>query len=149
MITDTSRYYGCVFHQIIEYRNTISIRSLYEDTSGFYLLDNLIPLYIKYSTARAGSWTFNFQFLYQEKQRELFETYGECLTILVCGKDGIAALEYEEFRKILDENFEAQEAVSIRRRHNEMYKIRGRDGVLDRKISKNSLCELLSKYFKP
>jgi hypothetical protein len=80
---------------------------------------------------------------HQERQREIFGTHGECVTAFVCGRDGIVALPYTELQKLLDANFEPQEAVSIRRRHNHMYQIKGHTGTLDRKISRNSLFEIL------
>lgn len=142
MITDANRYYGAVFGKLVDFSDeAISIQRASIDYAGFYIIRKKIPIYIKYSTSRRGPWTFNFQQKHQEFQENLYARYGECLTIFVCGKDGIAALKHEGFRKILDQTFEEQEAVTIRRKHNEMYSIRGKDGALERKISRGSLEE--------
>lgn len=147
MITENSRYYGCVLHQLIEQQDLlVTIQRLSCDILGFYLVNGNLPLYIKYSTSRTGPWIFNFQMPHQECQEELFNTYGECITVFVCGRDGIAALPYVELKKILDENFEQQEVVSIRRRHNHMYQIKGRNGALDRKLSRNSFLDIIKKH---
>ncbi|MGR9168608.1 hypothetical protein [Rhizobium sp. KDH_Rht_773_N] len=147
MISDASRYYGCVLHQVIEQPGQhVTIRRLNGDIPGFYLMNGNLPFYIKYSTSRTGPWSFNFQMAHQERQKELFDSYGECVTAFVCGRDGIAALPYTELQKVLDGNFELQEGVSIRRRHNQMYQIKGRNGALDRKVSRSSLSEILEKY---
>lgn len=146
MITDASRYYGCVLHHIIDQSEQhVSICSLDDDVPGFYLVNSKLPFYIKYSTSRTGPWSFNFQMAHQERLKDIFDRYSECVTAFVCGRDGIATLPYVELQTILDSNLGPQEIVSIRRRHNHMYQIRGRNGVLDRKISRNRLSEILKE----
>lgn len=145
MIPDTSRYYGSVFSYIIDrWEGSVAIRKAYEDAAGFYIINERIPIYIKYSTNRRSPWTFNFQKEQQFRQQYLADIMQECIMCFVCGKDGIVALRHKDFRGVLDDNFEKQEAVTIRRRHNMMYHIRGRDGVLDRRMSRNSLAEVLA-----
>lgn len=145
MITDSARYYGAVFTYIIDrWEGSVAIRKAYEDALGFYLINERIPIYIKYSTNRKSPWTFNFQKEQQYRQQYLVDIMKECIVCFVCGKDGIVALRHADFRTILDENFENQEAVTIRRRHNTMYYIKGRDGELDRKLSRSSLAEILA-----
>lgn len=149
MITDTSGYYGCVLHQLIEqFDHQVAIQRLNGDTLGFYLVNDGLPFYIKYSTNRVGPWSFNFQLPHQKRQREIFDIYGECVTVFVCGRDGIAALSYTELQKIIDTNSQLQEGVSIRRRHNKMYQINGRNGALDRKVSRSSFSEILKNTIK-
>lgn len=149
MISDSSRYYGCVLHQLIEqHEQQATIQRLNGDILGFYLVNGSLPFYIKYSTTRIGPWSFNFQLPHQKRQKELFDMYGECVTVFVCGRDGIAALPYTELQKIIDVNSELQEGVSIRRRHNKMYQIHGRNGALDRKVSRSSFSEILKTTMK-
>lgn len=144
MITDANRYYGAVFSKVIDFSDgAVSMQRASADHAGFYIIRNDIPIYIKYSTSRRGPWTFNFFHKQQEFQESLYAKYGECITIFVCGKDGIAALRHDEYRKVLDHIFEGQEAVTIRRKHNEMYSVRGKDGALERKVSRSSLEEAL------
>ena len=149
MISDSSRYYGCVLHQLIEqHGQQVTIQRLNGDILGFYLINGELPFYIKYATNRTGPWSFNFQLPHQERQKELFDMYGECVTVFVCGRDGIAALPYAELQKIIDADSELQESVSIRRRHNKMYQINGRNGALDRKVSRSSFWEILQNTMK-
>ncbi|MBO6687594.1 MAG: hypothetical protein JJ931_05390 [Henriciella sp.] len=144
MITDTSRYFGAVFSYIVDrWDGSVAIRKAYEDFAGFYLLNERLPIYIKYSSQRRGPWKFTFHKEHQERQQFLAEVHKECIMIFVCGRDGIVALKHQDFRAVLDENFEAQESVTVRRRHNKMYQIKGRDGVLEKRISRNSLAEAL------
>lgn len=146
MISDASRYYGCVLHQIIDqFSQNVTFERLYSDMPGFYLVNGGLPLYIKYSTSRRGPWCFNFHMSHKKLQTNLYGTYRECITAFVCARDGIVALPYMELQKIFDNSFKLQEGVTVRRGHNQMYQIKGRKGVLDRKVSRTSLSEMFLK----
>ncbi|MBX5045857.1 hypothetical protein [Rhizobium lentis] len=112
------------------------------EMQGFYLLNGNLPLYIKYSRSRKGPRVFNFHREHQECIRMLAERYAECLVAFVCDSDGIPAVNYGQLSNVLDDKFHEQEAVSIRRKLNEMYSISGKDGVLSSKISRDSLAIL-------
>lgn len=143
MIKDSSRYYGAAISSLVDLcAHDLRIGKPISSFPGVYLVDEKIPIYIKYSTSRRGPWTFNFQRSHQEIEQSLFLQYGECIIMFVCGKDGIAALRHADFRTLLDEEFEDQESVSIRRKHNEMYNIRGKNGPLGKKVSRRSLEEV-------
>lgn len=146
MISDASRYYGAVLHQILDdIDGPATIRRAFGDCAGFYVINEQTPLFIKYTTKRHGPWTFNFQHDHQLRQQLLYERLGECIMVFVCGRDGIAALSHDDLRKVLDEKFEQQEAITIRRKHNEMYQIHGRNGRLDFKVARNSLKDMVLK----
>jgi hypothetical protein len=146
MISDANRYYGAVISIIVDFsEDEVRIKKIPKTCAGFYLINDLLPLYIKYSTSRRGPWVFNFQKSHQEIQQNLYENYSECIVAFVCGKDGVAALSHESFRNVLDESFDHQEAVTIRRKHNEMYRVRGKDGVLERRVSRSSLQDILKQ----
>ncbi len=49
----------------------------------------------------------------------------------------------EELRLLLDETFEEQGSVTVRRRLKTMYQVSGRDGVLDRRMSRQSIFDKL------
>ena len=145
MISVASRYYGVVLHHLLDtVDGPARIRRAFPDCAGFYILDEATPLFIKYTTKRLGPWTFNFHHDHQLRQQLLFERLGECIMVFVCGRDGIAALRHKDLRMVLDDHFEEQETVTVRRRHNTMYQIRGRDGQLDFKVSRNSLTDIIS-----
>ena len=144
MISDANRYYGATLSFIVDrWDGSISFQNAPNASAGFYILNGRLPLFIKYSTSRRGPWQFTFQKEHQTQQQSLFELYGECLMAFVCGRDGIAALTHNDFRKVLDDRFEGQESVAIHRRHNEMYRISGRDGIFERKVARNCLAELV------
>ena len=149
MITDTAHYHGSFFFTVLEgLDQALSIKRMHEYGIGCYLLAGVLPVYIKHSKSRKGPWTFNFFQAHQEIQRELFEDFGECLTVMICGKDGIVGLLMAEFRQVLNEEFEEQESVTIRRRLNKMYHVKGRDGELDARVGRNSVINKISLKIK-
>ncbi|EJJ28680.1 hypothetical protein PMI11_03061 [Rhizobium sp. CF142] len=141
MIRDYEFYYGSVFSRLsAEVLDGIKIKNL--EMQGFYLLNDRVPIYIKYSRSRKGPWTFNFHREHQEYILGLRGQYGDCLVAFVCDSDGIPTVNYAQLSDVLDDNFHEQEAVSIRRKLKEMYSISGKDGVLSSKISRDSLAVL-------
>ncbi|OSQ32834.1 hypothetical protein [Thalassospira sp. MCCC 1A03138] len=144
MISGTARAHGAFFVMLFEeFQRPISVQRISEVGSGYYLLDGKVPVYLKLSTKRKGPWYFNFFHSHQTTQQTLFEKYGECITCLICGQDGIVGLSMSEFREVLDQNFEEQENVTVRRKLKTMYEIKGRDGALNRRVSRGAVFEKL------
>ncbi|MBI1423342.1 MAG: hypothetical protein GC149_07740 [Gammaproteobacteria bacterium] len=147
MITDANRYYGAAVISIVDLSTgAVKIKRISESPAGFYFINDILPIYIKYSTSRRGPWVFNFHQGQQEFQESLYKEYKECIMVFICGKDGIAALRHDDFRKILDNEFDVQETVTIRRKHNEMYKVRGKNGALERRISRSSFEDIFQEH---
>ena len=89
MITDSARYYGAVFSFVIDnWSGSVAIRKAFDDIAGLYIINEVMPLFIKYSTRRRGPWSFTFQRDHQERQKFLSDVHGECIIALVCGRDG-------------------------------------------------------------
>ena len=59
--------------------------------------------------------------------------------MLVCGRDGIVSLDYGELKLILDEEFEESERVAVTRKLRGNYRVTGRDGKLERTITRSDL----------
>ena len=147
MITLASKYYGAVFAYILnKWGEGIEIQRIKSKSSGFYLIDKKIPIYIKYSTQRRGPWTFTIQPDQAKVYDQLFRKYKCCVFAFVCGNDGIVALDFFEFNCVFSSEFEQQGSIMIRRKLRHMYQINGRDGELDRKISGSSLIKLLESF---
>lgn len=144
MISQSSKYYGAVFAYLLdEIEGSLKIQRVYLDRSGFYVVNDIVPIYIKYDTSRKGPWIFTFQRDHQELYISLFKEFGQGVIAFVCGGDGIVALDHEELQAVLNHKVEQQKSVSIRRKLNHMYGIKGRDGELERKISRKSLLNIL------
>jgi len=145
MLPDYSRYYGsALIHIVDQYGKPISITKLQVGYQGFYLINDRAPIYIKFSRSRKGPWGFNFHRDHQLQYRLLVEKYKDCITALICGNDGIVALTDFQVRQILDDDVEKQESVSVRRKLNHMYSVKGSNGELSQKVSRDSLMSNLA-----
>ena len=142
MISDTARYHGSFLALLIDrLEGPVSIEKLQGVGSGQYLVDGRIPLSLKMSAKRKGPWTFNFMRAHQEAHERLFGEYGELFVCLICGRDGVAGLSMQEMRTVLDDKFEEQESISVRRRLKTMYQVVGRDGELRGRVSRQAVFE--------
>ena len=146
MISDAARYHGSFFVSLLDqFQSPVSLQKIPNLGSGYYLLDNRIPICLKLSTRRKGPWTFNFSRTHQKNQENLFQEYGEFFICLICGKDGVVGLSMRELRKVLDDHFEEQECISVRRKLRTMYQIAGKDGVLENRVSRKSIFNKIQK----
>ncbi len=144
MISDTARFHGSFFVLLFEaIKKPVSVERLADLGGGYYLISETVPVYLKHSTKRKGPWAFNFFQSHQEAQLRLFQTYGECYTCLLCGRDGIVGLCMKELRQVLDDNFEEQECITVRRKLKTMYEVRGRDGSLSGRIGRREIFDKL------
>ena len=142
MISDTARYHGSFLALLIDrLEGPVSIEKLRGMGSGQYLIGQRIPVSLKMSSKRKGPWTFNFMRAHQEAHERLFEEYGELFVCLICGRDGVAGLNMQEMRTVLDNRFDEQESISVRRRLKTMYQVVGRDGELRGRISRQAVFE--------
>ena len=63
------------------------------------------------------------------------ELLNKLYLILVCYDDGIVCLEYNDIKKILNQDHEEYEWISASRLKREQYKIQGSDGKLNFKVA--------------
>ncbi len=105
MIRDRERYSGCVFLRLIDnWEGSLCFQKLHDKGIGFYLIADLLPVFMKYSKARRGPWTFTFQREHLIAFREVEAEYGECIVAFICGNDGIAAVDHKQFNRLIDFN---------------------------------------------
>jgi hypothetical protein len=110
-------------------------------TPPFFLINGSIAILLKYSTRGRSPWGFTFT---PDEQQALLNNSIRIRTILglICGSDGISAIDYEAFASIAQpRNLSLR--VSCFRDHGEHYEIRGPDGVLTRKIAPSAWQRLL------
>lgn len=150
MIRDYQRYFGSALTLLIDsWDGPLKIRKSFGDKNGYYLLEERLPLAIKFSRSRTGPWSFTYHLDHQRLYAELVRVFGNCVTAYVCGTDGIVAVEHRQLRQFLDDVFEEQESVSIRRKLKHMYSIKGRNGTLDKKVARDSYVKLVRELLNP
>ena len=134
-VKEIEYYYGAVFYRLINSKCSLIINPLDYETKGFFIINNSIPLYIKYTAKRLTPWSFSFFKVHQDDFQRAKDEYGVAFVAFVCGSDGICCLEYEDFKKVLDYVHEDVEWVRISRKKGESYGIKGTDGKIRGKIS--------------
>ena len=101
-------------------------------------MSEAVAIFIKYASKPRSPWRYTVT---DEDQEEIKLLQEECKTVFVLMinglKDGIACVEYNYLKEILDENFEPVEWISVSRRLGTEYQIKGKDGKLKRKIPRN------------
>jgi len=132
---------------IDSFQDGLYIKRIIDDKSGFYLLNNTLPVLCKYSTKRINPWSFSIKKDVLDIYFSLVKVYKECLIILICGIDGIISLDYSEVCNIININIPSeQKRISATRKLGEMYYISGSDGNLKNKVAQKSVVENLQRH---
>ena len=98
----------------------------------FFLLDNRLHVFLKYSTKGRSPWGFTFT---ASEQVALASRGAESTLVigLICGSDGVATLAYDDYCQITTKQ-KLSVHVACYRQHNEHYEISGPNGVLSTKV---------------
>jgi len=132
-------YEGAALHLLARTGAVKSIR--YE--APFFLVNDRISLYLKYSTKGRSPWGFKFM---PDEQTVLGARSSESLVVigLICGADGVAALPYDAYLRVASARKTAVH-VSCYRQHGEHYEVNGPDGRLDEKVSPSNWRRILER----
>jgi hypothetical protein len=132
-------YEGAALHLLAR---TGGIKSIRYDAPFFVLNDELL-VYLKYSTRGRSPWGFTFmpdeQMLFQTRTSKQRIVIG-----LICGADGVAALTLDAYRCIAAL---AKSAVHIAcyRQHGEHYEVNGPQGKLVGKVAPSNWRKILER----
>ena len=151
MINDNTKYIGSAIVSMIDSydEDGIFIRRIVDDKSGFYLINDKLPILCKYSTKRTNPWSFTLTKEITDRYISLVKQYNECLLVLICGTDGIVSLDYLDVCQVINFDLEEeQKRISASRKHKEMYAVSGSDGSMKHKISQKSIGEKLNKILQ-
>ena len=101
-------------------------------------LDHItLVLYLKTSRKRRTPWRFVFHRAHQEELDALRASYGNVYLGFICGDDGVASIDFRTLKSLLNDKFEDQETVTVRRNPGEMYRLTGSDGSLKNAVSRS------------
>ncbi len=130
-------YEGAALHLLARSGGITSIRY----AAPFFLLNNQLLVYLKYSTRGRSPWGFTFtadeQVLLQNRTSEFKTVIG-----LICGADGVAAFTYDAYRSVAARRKSAVH-IACYRQHGEHYEVKGPDGSLERKVAPSSWQRIL------
>jgi hypothetical protein len=137
MIKEFEFYHGAVLTKIAQSDIKTSISSFPSPSRCSYVINGYTGLYIKHSTNRLTPWGFSFAKVHQDEIKKMANELDKVFVALVCGKDGIACLSFQELKNVLDDNHSDHEWIRVSRRTREKYSIKGSDGKLKFKIAHN------------
>lgn len=138
MIREFEFYHGAALARLIHGYEGLGVEQYSAATSNAsYVIDNKLGLYLKHSTNRLSPWTFTFKREHQQEIEEMREKLSDVFVVLICGKDGMACLSFNELKLALDTEFGPVEWIKAARRTREKYTISGSDGKLKTKIGEN------------
>lgn len=137
MLKEFEFYHGVVLSRLVHGDVPVQIHTFPTDSNASYVLNGSVGLYIKHSTKRMTPWRFSFQKKHQNEIQQMRDKFDYVFLILVCGDDGVVTLSYDELKKILDEQHDEVEWISVSRRPREKYAVTGSDGKLRHKIGEN------------
>jgi len=138
MIRDIERYHGIVLARLIRADMAVNQIRSHPSIRSAYVLNESVGLYVKYSTSRLSPWKFNFQLEHRSEIATLASEIGRLSVILVCGLDGIVALDEAEIVQLLGERDDPLEWVRVDRIRNQMYGVSGSAGRLAAKVADNA-----------
>ena len=104
-----------------------------------------LGVYIKISTSRRSPWKYTFLRYHQEVVKKMNEVCDATYIVFVNDDDGIACIDHQELKELLDDKFDDVEWISVARKLNESYKLNGKDGELSSKTKQGAFPELIVK----
>jgi hypothetical protein len=132
-------YEGAALYLLARTGAITSIR--YE--APFFLLNDHLLVYLKYSTKGRSPWGFTFmpdeQVLLQKRASQFKIVIG-----LICGADGVAAISYDGYRSVAAPRKSAVH-IACYRKHGEHYEVNGPDGRLDGKVAPSNWQRILER----
>ena len=109
-----------------------------------------VGLYIKISNKRISPWRYTFLKSHQKEMHKMHQECENLFVLLIAGNDGVVLVSYENLKKLLDEQFEANEWLSVSRKYNQYYRVDGHDSKKKINIPKNAfpeeIVEQISKF---
>jgi hypothetical protein len=130
-------YEGAALHLLAR---TNQVESISYD-APFYLINNKVSVLLKYCTRIRSPWGFTFT----EDEQTTLKRASKRLSLiigLICGSDGVAAVDYESFLTVARPRQSAIH-VACYRGHWEHYEVNGPDGTLDRRVSPSNWQRIL------
>jgi hypothetical protein len=122
-------YEGAALRLLI--RNNASASFRY--SAPFFVVNDALQLYLKYSTGVRSPWGFTFT---NDEQRLIHSHAGATDTIigLICGSDGVATLPSADFARLVAVR-DVPVRIACHRKHRQYFEITGPDGVMGSKVA--------------
>ena len=163
-INESEKYYGVVILRLLEKLGDEIPEINFSLSTGVsnssFIIHGLSPkligkgdkcsvgLFIKISNKRRSPWRYNFDRKHQDEILSLKKNYGQVFVAFVAGNDGIACIDFNNLKNLLDDTHDEQEWVSVSRKLRENYRVNGNDGGLGKPLPRNSFPNNVVSYFQ-
>lgn len=135
MIREYKLYHGAVLADLVD-RAEIPITIEEQTESGRllnYIINGSMGLQIKFSTNRLNPWSYTFQPSHTQELVNLKSRFGTAFLVLVCGTDGMLAVEASEVIPSLQISDDRQGYLRVDRRKRGQYRLTGSSGEFKRR----------------
>jgi hypothetical protein len=132
-------YEGAALHLLARSGDVSSIR--YD--APFFLMNGIVACCLKYCTKGRSPWGFTFAV---DEQTALQARAARVRVVLglVCGADGVAAIEYDAYQRIASPRM-ASIHIACYRQHREYFAVIGPDGELPGKVAPSEWQRILDR----
>ncbi|MDR3643296.1 MAG: hypothetical protein P4L74_06765 [Candidatus Doudnabacteria bacterium] len=131
MLDKTEYYHGAAIVRLLENENCTSVKK--QGLPG-YVVNNEVFVFLKYSTKGRTPWGFSFDLEDLNRCLNALVSYRKVVVGLICGGDGVCALDWQEVNRLLDGK---PGRIAAGRKHNHSYSVWGSAGELKYKIPVN------------
>lgn len=132
-------YEGAALHRLARFGSIKNIR--YEPP--FFIVNDGLLIHLKYSTKGRSPWGFTFMPDEQVLMQKMAKT-SEMIIGLICGADGVAAFNYEDWRTMASPRDSAVH-IACYRKHWKHYEVCGPDGILAEKVAPSKWERILER----
>jgi hypothetical protein len=150
VFNESDSYHGQVLIELLHKRK--SSLDLFEYTMGqtrIYIVNETLPIYCKYSTASDSPWTFSFNPQHKKVIELLNQNFGQCLVAMICGRDGITALNFRQVSSLLRFGEVTYDNITARRQPNCGYEVSGQKKRLRNRIALTNLSAEVDRHLEP
>ena len=108
--------------------------------------ERIVGLYIKHSQKRISPWRYTFT---RDNQKEINDLEKDCdktFILLITNQEGVALLNQDLYKQLLDESIDDSEWISISRKHNENFRIWSKDRPKKDTLAKNCFPNEIVEY---
>lgn len=130
-------YHGVALCRLIHDGRVTAIKLYSKENNSAYVINDGIGIYLKYCTKRMSPWQFTFSKVHCDEIFGMIEKFRNTFLVLVCQDDGIACLNANEIKMVLDHSANKTQGISVARRPREKYGVSGKSGRLNYKFSDN------------
>ena len=106
----------------------------------------VIGLFLKHSQKIISPWRFTFTKSHQEEIKDLEQNCDQTFILLITNKEGVALINQNLYKKLLNNRIDESEWISVSRKHNENFRIWSKDKPKKDTLAKNCFPNLIIEF---